>query len=286
MPKLVEMAQLSRPFMIVIGAVCVLAVALFALQGQLKSSSSSPSSTASAPATKAPAAPATVHKQRSLGNAPGLKGLSHAIKQANGAAATSQRYNHQLEAKSAQASGEATRGANAGSSAQPSSTTSAPSSSTSTSASAAHPTVKKPSSASPAAAKGIPARETAVEDALHQGKVAVILFWNPKGADDRAVNTELKLLEAVHHLVRPIANVPRVRATLQRLGLELQKPFAAFRAKASEVTSFGSITQDVQVGATPTLLIVNKNGQTIELNGLQDALSIEQSIDETRNMHA
>lgn len=286
MPKLVEMAQLSRPFMIVVGAVCVLAVALFALQGQLKSSSTPPalpkggSTTASAPATKAPAPSATVHKRSTLGNAPGLKGLSHAIKQANGAVATSQRANHQLEAKSAQASGEATSGTSAGSGTHPPVLSKGGSS-------AAHATAKQPSStSSAAAAKGVPAREAAVERSLHEGKVAVILFWNPAGADDTVVNGELKLLEAVHHLIRPVANVPRVRQVLKRLGLELQKPFAAFRAKASEVASFGTITQNVQVAATPTLLIVNKSGQTIELNGLQDALSIEQSIDEARNMPA
>ena len=38
----------------------------------------------------------------------------------------------------------------------------------------------------------------------------MILFWNPKGADDVAVNDELRLLEAVHHLIRPVARVAQV----------------------------------------------------------------------------
>ena len=79
------------------------------------------------------------------------------------------------------------------------------------------------------------------------------------------------------------ANVPKVRKALERSGLELQKRFAAFRATPNEISSFGSITQQVQVAATPTILIVNKSGQTTELTGLQDAFSIEQAIDEIRN---
>lgn len=285
MPKLLEMAQLSRPLVIALVAVCVLAAAwVFAIQGQLSKSSSTTSTVAAAPASKAPAASASVHKRSSLGNAPGLKGLSHAIQKADGAVSTSQSYNRQLEAKSAEASGEAT-GARSPSSSTHASSTHAPRT-TSASSTAAHATAQQPSSRSSAAAKGIPAHQANVERALHQGKIAVILFWNPKGSDDVAVNQELKLLEAVHHQIRPVANVPRVRKALESSGLELQKPFAAFRASASEVSSFGSITQNVQVGATPTILIVNQSGQTIELNGLQDALSIEQAIDEARNTPA
>lgn len=122
-----------------------------------------------------------------------------------------------------------------------------------------------------------------MERALSEGKIAVILFWNPKGADDVAVRDELRLLEAVHHLIRPVARVPQVRQALARSGLELQKKFAAFEATANQVSSFGSITRGVQVYATPTILIVNKQGQTTVLTGVQDAFSIEQAIDEARN---
>ncbi len=91
------------------------------------------------------------------------------------------------------------------------------------------------------------------------------------------------MLEAVHRLIRPLANEPKVRRALERSGLELQKKFAPFLATAHEVSSFGSITRGVQVQATPTILIVNKQGKTITLSGLQDAYSIEQAIDEARN---
>ena len=45
-------------------------------------------------------------------------------------------------------------------------------------------------------------------------------------------------------------------------------------ASAKEVASFGSVTRGVQVYGTPTILIVNKHGQTTTLTGLQDAFSI------------
>jgi hypothetical protein len=89
-----------------------------------------------------------------------------------------------------------------------------------------------------------------------------------------AVARELRLLEAVHHAVGPIAHVPQVRRALS---------FAAFRATAGEVSSFGSITRGVQVSGTPTLLVVNKQGHTTVLTGLQDAFSIEQAIEEARS---
>jgi hypothetical protein len=122
-----------------------------------------------------------------------------------------------------------------------------------------------------------------VERALKEGKVAVILFWNPKGSDDIAVNEELRLLEAIHHLIRPLVREPQVRRAVERSGLELTKKFAAFVATASEVSAFGSITRGVQVQATPAIVIVNKQGQATVLPGLQDAYSIEQAIDEARN---
>jgi hypothetical protein len=122
-----------------------------------------------------------------------------------------------------------------------------------------------------------------VERALHEGKVAVILFWNRKGADDVATRTELRVLEAVHHLIRPVAGVPKVRRALQRSGLELQRKFAAFEANAKRVAEFGSITRGVQVSQTPTLLVVNRHGKVTTLTGFTDAYSLEQAIDEARH---
>jgi hypothetical protein len=297
MPKLEEMAQLSRPFQIALVAVCLLfAVWLLALQGHSSSPTASPA-TPSAPAqsaaaeAKATAAPTPVYH----GSAPGVQGLTRAINKAHGAVATSQQNAKQLEGKSARASGEST---STGSAAASGSTHSAARAthSTSTSTSAAASVTHAPAATAPTStrvkrqptkshpgAASTPARQALVERALKEGKIAVILFWNPKGSDDIAVNDELKVLEAVHHLIRPVANEPQVRRALERSGLELQKRFAAFLATANEVSSFGSITRGVQVQATPTIVIVNKKGQATVLTGLQDAYSIEQAIDEARN---
>jgi protein-disulfide isomerase len=77
--------------------------------------------------------------------------------------------------------------------------------------------------------------------------------------------------------------IPNIRRLYKREGFEVEKPIAVFEAQAKQVTSFGSITRGVQVNQTPTILIVNKRGQTTTLTGLVDAYSIEQAIDEARN---
>ena len=141
-----------------------------------------------------------------------------------------------------------------------------------------HPPIKARSGAG-----RTPARQALVEHTLHEGKVAVVLFWNPKGTDDTIVSDELKLLEAVHHLIAPLPRTPQLRQALKASGLELDKPFAAFVSTASQVTSYGSITRDVQIDATPTILVINTHGHAIVLTGVQDAFSIEQAIDEARS---
>jgi hypothetical protein len=298
MPKLGEMAQLSRPFQIALVAVVLLAgVWLFALQGHSSSTgstSSAPVVSASAPAASKPASSGLAHSGSAStaaaeakgaakpthiyhGSAPGVEGLTRAIAKAHGAVATSQQNAKRLEAKSAQASGESTSGgvssatAPAQHSSSPSTTASPPS------------TVGARPIKAQAGAGRTPARQASVERALDEGKVAVILFWNPKGADDVAVDNELRLLEAVHHLIRPLARTPQLRRSLKASGLELEKRFAAFASPSSQVASYGSITRGVQVYGTPTILIVNKRGETTVLTGVQDAFSIEQAIDEVRN---
>jgi hypothetical protein len=309
MPKLGEMAQLSRPFQILLVVAFLFAgVWLFALRGHSSSTSGSGSSaavTASAPAASAPASGSAAntsagakgttqptHGQHGSGS---LGGLSHAIAKAHGAAEITQRNTQQVEQKSAAASGEPASSVTSSAAGGPSSSaTSAPRTATSTPTAAKHSVASSPATSTHTAAKAqpiktqagagrMPARQVLVERALDEGKIAVILFWNPKGTDDTAVDDELKLLEAVHRLIRPLANTPKLRAALKASGLELQKPFAAFTSPASQVASYGSITRGVQVYQTPTLLVVNKSGHTIVLTGVQDAFSIEQAIDEARS---
>ncbi len=119
-----------------------------------------------------------------------------------------------------------------------------------------HTSTAKPAPKTTAAA-GAQSMQIAVEHELQQGKTVLILFWNPRGADDLAVHNELP---AVQHA----------------LGAKIAVNYAS----ASQVGAFGTITRAVQVTQTPTLLVVNPHGQTTVLTGLADAFSIEQLVRE------
>lgn len=248
------MDQISRPIQIAIVVVALFAaVWLFALRGRStttpESSSSTPATAAATPSTGAtPAAqaqaagsPTTIYQ----GSAPGVKGLSSAIAKAHGAVATSQQNAKELEGKSAAASS----AANPSVSSTPSSVTVVKT------PSAVHITTTRPATKSTKLAAGAPAGQHAVEADLAQGKIVLLLFWNPAGVEDRSVQQQLK---------------------------QIHGKVAVRYATPSQVSSFGTITRGVQVTGTPTILVINKDGQTVTLNGLQDAYSIEQAISEAR----
>jgi hypothetical protein len=102
--------------------------------------------------------------------------------------------------------------------------------------------------------------QAAVEAELKQGKTVAVLFWNSKASVDQTVQREL-----------------------QAVGHTQGGKLAIHDARPAQVGSFGSITRDVQVLQTPTILIVNKHGQTTALTGLTDSFSIEQAIAEARH---
>lgn len=300
MPKLVRMAHLSRPYQIALAVLALFAVVwVVALRGHSPSSSAS-SETPAAPLQASAPKPVTPAKGSGSatsssspiyhGSAPGVQGLTRAIAKAHGAVATSESNAKQLTERSAQASSAAANPTTTPAAAAPASPTHVTSTPT--------PVAKAPTAPAPATThtspshSGIksqsgagrtPARQALVERALHEGKPAVILFWSKKGSDDVAVRYELRLLEAIHHMIKPIAHVPVVREALAREGFELGKPFAAFEASASEVSSFGTITRGVQVYSTPTILVVSKSGKTTVITGLTDAFALEQAIDEARH---
>jgi hypothetical protein len=301
------MTQISRPFQIALLAMVVLAgVWFFALHGHSSSSGSSPSASVpaapaqpaktgsssgsvsgSSSASEPAAAPSSVYH----GAAPGVEGLTRAIAKAHEAVATARRNEKQLAEKSAQASSPAATGGVAASS--PAGTKTGPAtaprvSTTSHPTTASTPAVTKTAAptkaASPVTAPNrVPARQALVEVELKQGAVVAILFWNPKSAVDVTVHRELQLLLAVHHGLRKYSNNPVVRRLLNAVGLELDSKIAVNEAHASQVASFGSITRQVQVFQTPTILILNKKGQTMALTGLNDAFAIQQAIEEVRH---
>jgi hypothetical protein len=295
MPKLGEMAQLSRPFQIALVGVCLLAaVWFFALQGRSTStggSGSAPAVTASTPpvtkasgttATHTAATAAVVARAKAEAKAghiyhgpvPGLEGLTRDIARAHGAVA----------AIGASPSAAASTGGHAASSApatvQHSSSSSSSSSSTSvttrTSTTHTHTkTTSKAVTATPtktvtkappstahkttsASATASLSGQHAVEADLAKGDVVVLLFWNPSGTDDKSVHQAVRALKSAKHV-------------------------AVQEAAASEVASFGSVTRGVQVYTTPTILVIAKTGTAIVLTGVQDTFAIEQAIAEARS---
>jgi hypothetical protein len=259
------MAQLSRPVQIALLAAAVLAgVLLFTLQRSSSTTSgsgSTPAVSASAPTTSAPghtaaaqgsasnkAAATPAHVSHGSGSS--LGGLSHAIDRAHHAAAITQQNNSHLAEKSAQASNEAAP---------------AQTSSTATHAPAASTTAAAPASSSAAktspthSGTTVPTGQRAVEADLAKGDVVVLLFWNPAGTEDTTVHRAVQALSNAH------------------------KQIAVQEATAGQVANFGSITRGVQVYATPTILVINKQGKTLVLTGVQDAFSIEQAIAEARS---
>ena len=258
------MAQLSRPYQIGLAAVAVLAAAWLLLLGGHHSSTSggtsasapaSPTRTVHAPSAPAPAKAHAQGNARSAtggGSASSIGGLGHAIEKAHGAVSTSQKNAKELASKSAQASTpnssspskadpSASKAAGAGAAAH---AKSAPKTSSSSS-SATHAAPKTSPSTRGSVRATVAVRQHAVERQLAEGKIAVIFFWNPKGADDRAVNRSLNELPG------------NLRIAIDR-------------ARANAVATFGTITRGVQVYGTPTMLIVNKKGQVTTMTGLQD----------------
>ncbi len=244
------MAQLSRPFQIALAAVVLFAVVWFvALQGHSSSSSSTP--VASTPVSTP--APASVAKAKAPAGTTHIEGMTRAVTHAREAVAASQQAADKAASSSAEAPSQGTDTSASTTVATKHGATQAPT-----------PVVTKHVArvtAAPhkAAAGGIPPRQAAVESELKQGKVVLLLFWNPQGADDVAVRKEL-----------------------QAVGKQLGGKIAVHTAEASQVGAFGSITQAIQVYQTPTILFVNRKGLTTTLTGFTDAFSIEQTINEAR----
>ena len=266
------MAQLSRPYQFgLLGVVLLAAVWLVLIQGH-SSNSTTAGSGSSAPAvqtvTTSTAVPAKHAKAKIYhGSAPGVGGLTSAVAKAQGAVSTSQQNAKTLEQKSAAASSEAAARSH-------SSTTSA-AAATPTKAAATtktlhvtkvtptkttHVTATKTVAPNASTRSTIAVNQRVVEAQLDKGKVAVILFWDPRGSDDVSV-----------------------RRAVSRLSGNGKVKVAVNYARANQVASFGTITRGIQVYGTPTLLVVNKKGGTITLTGLQDSFAIEQAISEARH---
>lgn len=262
------MAQLSRPYQFgLLGVVLLAAVWLVLLQGH-SSSSPTAGSGASAPAVQTVTTSVTakhagtqVTKTKIYhGSAPGVTGLTRAIAKAQGAVTTSQQNANTLEQKSASASNEAAATTPAQAPAATGAVPAKALTTKSTTVTKVTPTKTTHVTVTKTTARTAPLNQQLVEGQLAKGKIALILFWDPSGSDDVSVHKAVK-----------------------QVGGKAQLKVAVNYAGANAVASFGTITRGIQVYGTPTLLIVNKNGQTITLTGLQDSFAIEQAISEARH---
>jgi hypothetical protein len=117
---------------------------------------------------------------------------------------------------------------------------------------AATPAVAADSKAMSAAVKaGMPAR---IIKAIEKRKIVVLLFWNPKAADDQAVRKEMRQADAY------------------------RKKTVFATAKISDIARYGQITRGVDVKQSPTVVVVDRKLNAEALVGYQDRAAIEQAI--------
>ncbi len=273
MPKLGEMAQLSRPFQIALVSVCLFAaVWFFALQGHSTStggSGSAPAVTTSTPSVTKPTATGATHSAATAaviarakaeaktghiyhGPVPGLEGLTRDIARAHGAVAAIGASPSSPAHTKTPAKAVTTEPAKAATKTPATTVTKTPATTvTKTSASTAH---KRASTPATTTLSG----QHAVEADLAKGDVVVLLFWNPSGTDDKSVQHAVQSVKRASHV-------------------------AVQEAGANQVASFGSVTRGVQVYATPTVFVIAKSRKAIVLTGVQDAFGIRQAIAEARS---
>ena len=94
----------------------------------------------------------------------------------------------------------------------------------------------------------------AVQDELNDGKVVLILFWNPNATDDQSVHAALR------HINTQDGNV------------------AVHVATVGQVADYGTITTAISIAETPTIEIINPKDQASTLTGLVDDTAINQAI--------
>ena len=99
-------------------------------------------------------------------------------------------------------------------------------------------------------------RLSTVQGAMAKHKMVVMLFYNPKGADDRAVK---QMLAAV-----PVHHGKVVKLTIP-LG---------------ESANFTPVTNQVPVNFSPTLVLIAPKGQTDQIVGFSDQFEIAQRVDD------
>ena len=94
---------------------------------------------------------------------------------------------------------------------------------------------------------------------LAKGHTVVLLFWNKKGSDDRAVRGAIKGVGR-HHGTVVVKAIP-----------------------ATEVGSYEAITRGAQVLQSPTVLVIGKDKKAHAIVGFTYAGEIDQLVDDVRS---
>jgi hypothetical protein len=274
------MSQVSRPFQIALAAVLLFAVAWFAvLKHHAETSSSSSGSTPaiSSPSSKASSSGASAQERAAetpthvyKGAVPGLEGLTRDVRKAHEAVGKVQRQSREAASASVEGTAASRKSGSASaeghhkgreSSSRAAGATAGANRSTGTSSSKAVGAAKTSNGSNagshPASTTtaGSPAKRVAAQ--LAEGRTVLVLFWNPHASADGAVHEQVLLV-----------------------GRKLGHAVAIDFAKADEVGAFGTVTREVTINETPTLLLINREGLVSTIVGLTDAFAIEQAIRE------
>ena len=97
-------------------------------------------------------------------------------------------------------------------------------------------------------------RNAAILGAVKQGRVVVLLFWNPDAADDVATRGALRLID--RHGGKVAVRV----------------------APISDVASYTSVTRGVKIAQSPTTVIIGRKGRTRVIAGLTEPKEISQAV--------
>lgn len=210
------MSQISPPLRILlVGCVVFLAAWMTVLK---------PGGDAAAPAPAPAAAPAA-----DAGGVPAGTSAGQAVEAANGAAAAA-------DARATDLVGETQPGAAA-----------APATATGTTPGSAAATGKVDVSKA-----GLPAP---VAKAVAAEKILVLLFWNPKAADDRVVRRELRTVGSRH-----------------------KKDVVVHVANVKDIARYAPVTRGAQVEQSPSVLVIGRDRKATVLEGYSDRETIRQAV--------
>jgi endonuclease I len=243
-------------------AVVLLAGMWFTVLKPKSSSDSASSSFTPVPtATTAAATPAASTDKV----APGVKGLVTAVDKAKAASATSDAANAKIQAATGTATTAATSTATAKAKATATATKAKSTTKTSAAASAKSGTktaTKAATTAATAAKAKTPATDVDPSDRLlaylAKDKVLVVLFYG-NGVEDRAAR------KAVH-----------------RTAQKDPKHVVSAYVPISKVGDYEAITSDVQILASPTILVIGKDSKATALTGYVDVDSVRQAVGDAR----